>query len=652
MRSAAVAWMALVACSKSAPPEAKARPGAMPIRSMSWQGGPSIALRWITDRPAWHTAQPVDWIVPVADRAIVAGKHGWLASFDGATGLATRERTFAAIDGVVDLGNGRIFVLAQTAAGVIGAVLDATTLATLEEKPLSAAGGALPSVARVPDGSLVLALPGEPLALYDVTLRRTRVLDKRTDWTDVRATASAVYASRPNPGYDEYTNAHPSSRDDLTLPTIDIRIMLKTGASDDTGRLPYAVGPDITYQPQAKAGLGWFNAAVFREASDRALDLADDIGVGPAGLTSAFSTNGDTIAVADGGAVELYSTTTGKLRDTFPIADDNFLDERPYPMRALAFTEARLYVAYEQEIRVVDLAKRSVSPVPAPPSASLTGLLVSDSGDVQTIDRVVSRFTNGKRTTFSFRGDALLLATSTLGVYGGWERSKRRDVPSKLVTYRDGQLIKEWPLAAIVTRAWITSRGRGVVFASREPNKLVDEVDGVLYVRTGSSNSTFDIDIDADAGLAITDGQLLDLNTKVADPNRIAGPCRWQNRYRLEPGGTRVVAWSANTALLWDRATRAQVGSVQFTADEIHFLRGTSDLVLHDERGIALWSPATNELRMIPDPSLRLETSPDGRLLGLVFGDGRVALADYATLRAAIPPTPAPPAGVASCPRD
>ncbi len=672
VRASLVVLFVLAACSKAAPPaetksslEPAPALAPAPTPTVLWHGGAPIALRWITDRPAWHTAQPVDWIVPVGDRVIVASDRGWIASFDGATGTFSHERTFDVVYGVVDLGNGRVLVLVAGDVAVVATVLDATTLATLVEKPLptnNSDSTSIPSVARVPNGPLVIALPGEPLVLYDpTTFKRTRTLAKGTEWTNVMATATAVYASRPNPDYSEFDNKYSRDPRDPTLPTVDARILLKTGALDEGGRLPHAVGPDMTYQPQAKMGLGWYGAAVFREASDTPLTLADDIGVTPEGKASAFSANGETIAVEDRGEVKLYSTVTGKLGEKYPIAAANLFDERKHPFRVIAFAGSTLYVAYEQEIRVIDLAKHTVSPVPAPPSTSMTGVLVSNSGDVQTIDRVVGRFTNGKRTTtYSFRGDAMLLATSTLGIYGGWEFSNKPDTPSKLITYRDGKQIKEWPLAEFIDHAWITTSGTGVVWAStaRDKQKLVEQIDGVVYVRTQSSYSTFDID--GDAQLAITDGRLLDLKTGVADTKVLDGPCKYHSHYRLEPQGTRVVAWYGDSALLWDRTTKKQLVSLRLprylqTDDaplEIRFLRGTSDLVIRGDAGLALWSPATNELRTITGTDMQLATSPDGQSLGIVIADGRVGLAAYGTFRAAIKPEPARPAGAANCPSD
>ena len=85
------------------PPPRLALPQLPPTPTVLWPGGAPIAMRRITDRPAWHTAAHIDWIVPVGDHAIVASGRGWIARFDGATGTFSHERTLDQVFGGVAL---------------------------------------------------------------------------------------------------------------------------------------------------------------------------------------------------------------------------------------------------------------------------------------------------------------------------------------------------------------------------------------------------------------------------------------------------------------------------------------------------------------------------------------------------------------------
>lgn len=647
-----------------APPPAPVPP---PSPTVLWDHGPAVALRWLTARPAWHTPEAVDWIVPNGTQAVVASHHGRIAIFDGTSGALSHERTLDGLFGVVDLGGGHLFVLAWREDHLRATVLDAATLATVQEQQLpddATNSGTTPSVTRIPNGALVMAIPGQPLALYDTTtFKRTRVLAKSREWTNVMATATSVYASRPNPTFGE-SNAVPDPRNPV-LPTIDARINIKTGKADETARHPYAVGPDVTYQPRAVPGLGWYGGAVFEEASDTPLRIVDASDIGPDGTTSAFDESGAHIAVEDHGEVKEYSATTGKMLEHFPIARSNFFDERPFPFHAMAFADTSLYVAYEHEIRVVDLGKRTVTPAPLSPSESLSSLLVDNSGDVQTIDRVVSRFANGARTaTYRLRGDAMALATSTLGLYGERISSNVTNTPDKIVISRDGKVVKEWS-TPFVEGAWVTTAATPIVWDLADSNRKdthVELKDGIQRVLTWNSHSSFDLD--PAANLAITDGTLLDLKTGVLDKVHVDGPCKSSNRYRLERGGTRVLAWWGDELILRDRATKKQLASIQLpntmrsepgsaeTPLEAQFLAGTDDVLIYGIPGFAIWSPTKNELRTVPYVNVRLATSPDGHTVALVLGDGRVGIAAYEPFRASLQAETPQAASTTGCPSD
>jgi hypothetical protein len=631
-------------------------------------------MRWITERQPWHSTEAIDWIVAQSDHAIVGSKHGWVASVDRTTGAFSHERKFAALHGLVDFDDGRLFALVAGPEHEMGTVLDATTLATISEKALpddpTGTATAVPAVARLPNGRVAISLPGQPLTVYEAkTLDFVGNMNQRADWTVRAATGTAIYASRPNPDYDATINRHPTERGEQSLPTIDIRWMYTQAKSSEAERAPWAAAPNVTFQPVRKQIFGWLGNAVFREDTDALISLDDDYSSATENTVAAFSESGETIALAIYGDVKVYSATTGKKIATYPLQPTDHFRDR-HPIRALAFSGSVLYVAYEREVRVIDLEKKTLSSAPHEPSHALTALLVDNGGEVETIGFTVAHFANGKETSsYAMRGTPLLLATETMGITASYDSLPK---PGTVVVYRDGKQVEELPYTVkypdSASLAWIQSTGAPIVWAYQRKDtgtleKLVEDVGGVLVMRTMYEGDT--VDVDAEQGIAITGGTLLDLNTGVEDKQRVPTPCRYHNGLRLERGGTRVATWSDYSLTLYDRQTKKELAAVRIpdeilrdasTPDDpfadVQFLHGTQDLAIRGPHGMALWSPDKNELRVVMDPDLLLAASPDGKSLGVILGDGRVGVTTYDALRAAIPATAGLPPGPAACPLD
>jgi hypothetical protein len=110
----------------------------------------------------------------------------------------------------------------------------------------------------------------------------------------------------------------------------------------------------------------------------------------------------------------------------------------------------------------------------------------------------------------------------------------------------------------------------------------------------------------------------------------------------LEPGGPRVATSDAHIVAIWNGA--AAVATTRFDDDVVEhaaFVAG-GDVAVLLHHHLALWTPATGEIRTIGVSSIfEIAASPNGRWLALAFGDDRVAVLDLGAFRAAVTAYPA-----------
>jgi hypothetical protein len=588
---------------------------------------------WITPQQPWRMTERPTAMTVDGNMAYLVGTEGWTGVLDLTTGRLVHEGHVGkvAFSAVARLGDGRLIAVGSDNELAVAYTLDPATLAaTRVELPAvkSERTHNRPDVTVLPDGKVVIASFGLPLAVYDPhTWRPTVELSNEPDWSNLHLIDGALLA----------THGSEHFRIDLaTRARTDLRAHPLAGAGRYLLVRAYAIGKPVIE---------------LRRDGGEALPLART------GLRIGIDTAGSRIASMMGSVVTVTSIPDGKVRGRYDLAP-----ARATPTQ-LEFSGDRLVVVIDSIVRVIDLRTGAVTSPGEAPQGSYARLAVSDDGAVVATGAELWRVIDGTFTSGVRVGKQPLLTSAPGEVqrYATHTSKSVDDTIAPLVTVvpldpREAR--RTFALEAHPLAGWLGLDGEVAVATgwttAKRPTLYVSRGKALVEVYSHRLDARI-VDVDVDAGLSAIrfagTTHVVELKgTKTL--SRVAMPaCDEYGSAVLERGGPRVVTYSEAAAVLYERKTGRLLASIQLPQDISPpvFVPGEDEILLPYTGGFALWSPETGELRTLAVPHLGLvAVSHNGRYLAISLHDGRLALVDFPTLRAAM--TPAKAQGVGEPP--
>lgn len=569
----------------------------------------------MTERP---TALVVD-----GNTAYAVGTEGWTAALDLTTGRLLREGQVGNVvfSALARLGDGRLVAVGSDNELAVAYTLDPATLAATRIALPSAKSETMfnrPDVAVLPDGNVVIAGFGLPLAIYDPkTWRPTVELSNEPDWSNLHLVDGALLATH---GISHF------------------RIDLATRTRTDLKAYPLAgAGPYMV----TRGYTGGKTITELRREDGPPVPLPR------MGQRIGVDADGRRIASMIGSVVTVASLPDGKVRGRYDLAP-----ARTTPTQ-LELVGERLIVVIDSIVRVIDLRTGAVTSAGEPPHGSYAHLAVSDDGAVVATGAELWRVIDGKITSGVRVGKHPLLYSSPgeLRRYATYTSKNVDDTVAPLVTVVPLDPREEKRTFGMDTHplsGWLGLNGEIAVVSGWDTDKP-----STLYVSRGKQlvdvyahhlDAIID-DVDVDAGLSAISiagtTHVVELKGKKT-VSRLAVPdCDDYGSAVLERGGPRAVTYSDGDAMLYQRKTGRLLGSVHLPQDIYQpvFIPDHDELILQYTGGFALWSPEDGELRTLAIPHLGLvEVSHNGVYLAISLHDGRLALVDFATMRAAMKP--------------
>ncbi|MFN0245516.1 MAG: hypothetical protein ACKV2T_01325 [Kofleriaceae bacterium] len=598
--------------------------------------------RWITPALPWHLADGSGAVVVDGNLAFVAGvSRGEIEEIDLTTGARGRVHSLGkrlVVQSFERMSDGRYLLAGTEGDSAHVAFIDPTTFAptwfTLERLPPAEDAYAPARALELAGHGIVITGSDLPLAIYDpTTMARTRVLKQEATWTALAVTRSAVFARRGA----------------LELARID----LATGATTTASSSILDAAGDTVVERTYEKGNVKFRAST----PSGTIDLPATLG-----FAVTVDERGERIASLRSGVVTVYSTKDGTVIGRFDLAPQSYFSAD------LVFAGQRVIIAYANTIRVADLETGSLTSVPEP-YGLYQQLSVDNAGVVTAIGAEVWRYRDGVLASTASLGKQTALvnghpltrfATRTSRpLEPGFSRAK---FPSLIVVKTlEGRAIREVPLPRETDAAWIGDEGKLIASYKWEvdaPQKLVRAQGSKLFdiVAYNTDASIDDVDVDGSVAAFSLGGTatLLDLTTGEKMRTVYNPDCAEYGVVELERHGDRVVATHEQDAIVYDRATGRARGSARFagTISNTTFLPGDGSILVRTEDHLFLWDPATNQTKELRyGDAFHIAISPDLRHAAFATRDGRLALIDFAALRAAMKPGPTLPkiAVPASC---
>jgi hypothetical protein len=209
------------------------------------------------------------------------------------------------------------------------------------------------------------------------------------------------------------------------------------------------------------------------------------------------------------------------------------------------------------------------------------------------------------------------------------------------------------PLPRETDAAWIGDEGKLIASYKWEvdaPQKLVRIQGSKVFdiVAYNTDASIDDVDVDGSTAAFSLGGSatLLDTTTGAKTRTVYNPDCAEFGVVELERDGERVLATNEKDAIVYDRATGRARGAARFATsiNNTTFIPGEDSLLVRVDDRLLLWDPATNQTKELRfGEAFHVALSPDLRHAAMALRDGRLALIDFATLRAAMVPGPTLP---------
>ncbi|HEY4182019.1 MAG TPA: hypothetical protein VGM90_34485 [Kofleriaceae bacterium] len=655
----ALGLIVLAACGSAKPAPPRSTPVAAPLIGLVAPGSVP-GLRWITPRMPWRTPNEVDAILQVpnaTNEVLLVSDATWLGIMDLTTGLVTNERRVPNARQVVQLLDGRLVVFSVEDGRVRGAFVDPETLAITSEVELGDGDGEYLDAIVTPTGELVAALPGRPLAVLDpTTLQVARELSPTTDVYGLSASADAVvyYARKTAPPPPASSSSSLGTTHGYADNTIH-QVALRPGSSIPAGMVVFAARK---------------NAAVFGSSS-----LAGD-GVGHIGAHSteleritragALDPTGGHYASLNNGVLTVLGMRDGGVEMTIDVHDP---DAGGYSDLA-AFIGDRMVIAFHDQIRVVDLAKRTTTAAPLGSVGSISSITVDNAGIVETLGHDHVTYAAGHPTTSTvLPHEAFAAFGARPGSFAYWEEDPLTSLKSPDYLRRgwvnwfvDGKQVLHEPIDTNVgpLEGWsghdavvVMGRPGGYVYENYAMYQYRDSKDPVVVTSWEGNVGWLDLypefrplAIDPDARLAIVKypegARLVDLTTG-APRHGVLPRSTCTSYVEMEQGGRRIALFDDTSVTIVDRETQRATVTIDLHRvpgdhRSVGFLPGREELLLRSDDRIAFVSPTTKQVWMAQIEGIQtMSTSPDGRQLAIAYRDGRVSLVDTDAFRARLP---------------
>lgn len=582
--------------------------------------------RWITPILPWHLSQGAGGVIVAGNVALVAGSEGVIEEIDLSTGARLRGHALDKplhVQSFVRLSDGRYLLAGEIGDETHAAILDPTTFAAswfaLERLPFDKESYASASALELADHGIVIGGIDLPLAIYDPkTLTRTRVLQEQATWTDLAVSSTAVYARHGVSGM--------------------IEIDLASGKTTTPTTSLMAAARDTRVERTYEKGQVKFRVVTGTASHELPATL---------GFTASLDEEGARIASLRTGVVTVYAAADGSVLGRFDLSPQTTFGAK------LVFAGDRLVIATGSTLRVADLVTKSLTSVPEPYGPYMQ-LAVDSGGTITAIGSEVWRFQDGRLISTASLGKQTALvdgnplrrfATRTARpIEPGISRGKFPSVIT--VKTPEGRPIREVILPRETDNAWIGDEGKLIAsyrWEVDQPQKLVRAQGSKLYDIVAYNMDAMIDDIDVDGGIAAFSlggtTTLLDTTTgakthEVYNPN-----CAELGVSELERHGDRILATDDKDAIVYDRTTGRAIGSARFpsTIDSNTFIPDEDQILIRLDDRLLLWEPATNATRELSfRDAVDIRVSPDRRHAVFALRDGRLALVDFAALRAAM----------------
>lgn len=589
-------------------------------------------LLWISPAQRWHVPVPITALA-VAGRYAMLGGYRWLARFDLETGLVVAERDLdtGKVDSIVQLRDGRWLALVSHETYASIASVDEQTLATRQvlrgaSMPNGTVRGELGVLA---DGGVAIAVDGFPLSIVDpATLEVRKVLDPDDTWSGVGAHGKLLVA-RAN------------TRGEL--------FDLETGSKQSIG---FTIAAGAAHGVVAAQGMSdgeYYVELWYGSEHARLPGMARFLALDPAGKRIAILRERTLEILAVPGAQVLASQELGVTAALFDHA---------------VFTGERVVLAGAGVVRVVDLAKRTVTPAGSPPYSSYANLAIASSGAVLSFGNDAWWLVDGKVVASAPMRDfpALSAPPGEVERYAflDWDHPK-----PVLEVRRRGLARPErtWTFDQPTYSAWLGSTGEVAVellmSEDDRPARIVRSAGGHIVTVTPFHVDANVNDIDVDAGVAMLSMAGTVHIVRLADGKperhrlRVPGCSDTAILAGLERRGVRAYTADGGIAYAWSRATGDLLGSLHLDAElvAIEPIPNSDELALLTADEVILWSVGTKQLRRRAIRAVTaIAISPDGRRLALAYGNGRVAAIDLVAYRASLVTSEAKPARLSKCP--
>ncbi len=594
---------------------------------------------WVTPAqpfrlPGWATAVAAD------DHTAIVTGAGWLVKMDLDSGLVTTSNHDAklfSVSQLIPLPDGRLLAVGTRDDRLAAATIDRATLvetpielpAVAEPGPYWTAGAVI-----VPDGRVVLAGPGVPLALYDPKTWKVAVeLAPEHDWTVPLVANDTLYAMRAG------------SLEQFDL----VALTHQPFARMTWTAFPRAAGPTLAYEVD----------------EGRKTGINVIVGGAPKFLATAvhgyaLDPAGSRIVWIDGTMAHVTSLTGAEVPDQVVELGASARGQSAN----LVLTDHRAIVVTGPIVRVIDLASGAVSAAGAPPYAVSSVLAVGDDGRAIALGNEAWSLRDGRVTaSTALRGRSSMwlpqIATGHAGVYSSSsDRGGSVDASIfELIAVGKDAAVGHVAVEHLIFDGWLGANDRAVV---NDTEGLAWLAGGKLTRIVSLAVSALVDDVDpAGAGTAlVTSGgtiSVIPLDTGVPlEATGTAPRCDEHASGVLEPAGRRYAVYADGDLIVFDRATARVLGSAHFAADvrDVRFVPGHSEVLVLLDGHAGTFTPGEAVAQLVPVASATtIAASPGASKLAVAFDDGRVAVAAYASFRAGLVSTSITKAAVpATCP--
>jgi hypothetical protein len=610
--------LALVACSgaSSSPTTPTTPPASLP---------PGVL--WQTTSEPWHLPRAASAEAVFGDLALFGGANGWMTLVDLKIGLPIRARKLdmGTITDVAHLGNNKWVIVGlsgtELESATVAYAIDGDTLDPTEIK-LGTRGKhsfALPHVAVVSEGGVVISGRGLPLHIYDpVTWGVRATLDNQIGWGRLTARGEILLAERL--GTVKRWNITTNGQRDLPRGTVT--------------HVAVADGIDII----RVARFGQWIAELHPDGG-AAVQLKEQIDA------LAVDSTGKQLITAARNELRIHSLPDGKIIKSIPV-------DKQIGLGAFRVFGKQVHVTGNGVLRVIDLETGAIKPA-GPQSIQASSLAVGIDGGLLAANDDVWTVSGGKVTaTERVGGDGAALEIMRIDDPRHYVTSKTdaRNAILSLHTFGD-KTPKTWSLEeSSVTATWITRDARLMFDAeTRGEHKVMRTKDATVETLFAYNSDSEVLAADPEAELLISlDGRVavVGLDGKTRSTIRVPHCESTLDFGVLEPGGTRAILYDTKDLSLWDRRTGKLIANIKAKSPEdVVFIPNRQEIVIAFEDKVVLWTP-TKGARALRFPDvIEPAVSADGRKLALAYFDGRLGLYDLDGLIASTALGPDLPAG-------